>query len=301
MSGRVPEFLVDGERHDLPWRAWTFERAVSAGWRPVLEACVADDAPWVRHESFYRCHMADVDDRVPVAWRRAVASRLADLTGLDLVDVATVTGQRMAPGDGALAHTDAPQLGFEVVRWIVQLDDVGEGGVFHALDDQGEVAWSRAPRPGGGVVFAAHPGTSHVVTPTETTRRTVVFHAQHRANDARVAASVRAVFDGLRFDRLPTAVLRAADDAEASWPEDATDRAGRVAWALVRDGTGEDEAAAAYRAALEGVPGDAPVAWQVAAWAVRCVREGFDVRAWAALSDAVRAGWMARFADVGVD
>lgn len=256
----------------------------------ILDACVAAQQDWDRHESFYRCDMAVITGRVPRALRRDVARVLQDHTGMPLHSDTTVTAQRMVPGDGARVHTDCPRLGFEAVRLVVQLDgvaDPGVGGVFVAHpDEDGRIdAWTRPPRRGGAVAFAMHPGSFHSVTPTGVQRRTVVFHALHRGNDADVAARVRDLLTPMRFDALPGCLDAVMAEAEATRSDEATGRAAAVGWVLATWQQPDDVVVAGYRTALED--GEAwGASWPVAlaCWVVKLHQDVFDVHAWSVLA-----------------
>ncbi|MCB9665547.1 MAG: hypothetical protein H6732_15660 [Alphaproteobacteria bacterium] len=301
---------ADAQRVEAPFPLWWTEAALPDDDLTRLTVLTASTLPWVRHESFYRCWIAEVTDRVDPDLRAAVARALAAWTGAPLAPSTTVTLQRMEPGDLARVHTDHPRLGYEAVRLVVALDGQGrpeDGGRFEVFADARGVQpiWTLAPRRGQGWAFVLGPASHHAVSPCAGARLTAVFHAAHRGNDAAVEAWVRGLFAPLRFDRLGAHLAPLMAEAEATHDDDHTLRAGRVAWALAAWGLADDTVTEGYRRALDPAPLD-EAAWPLAlaGWATTLIADGFDPARWAALAaraapsvhDPVRPAWEALLA-----
>lgn len=281
--------------HRAPYTLFTVEDAFSQERQAALEALFDAEVEWARHDDpLYRCFIAEVTERLDGPWLRALARRMAELTGLDLIERAGATVQRMEPGDYVDVHDDRPLLGFEAARLVLQLDRdwvANDGGLFRAFDGE-EPVLERYPERAAATGIALSTASLHEVTCTRRTRHSVVFNFWHMANAETVERTVRGLFDRMSFGALPDAVARLAAVAEAERSEADTHRAASVAIALISWGYDSDEAAAGYGRAL-GASGpneseirsefDAAVA--IAGWLLRLHVEDFDSNAWSALRD----------------
>jgi len=286
--------MLEKPRHlDAPFCLFTLEGALSEARLVALEALFDAEPAWVRHEDhFYECFIAEVTDALDRRWLQALARRMAEHTGLDLVDAVQVTIQRMTPGDHADPHTDRPLLGYEAARLVLQLDAQWEpvdGGLFRAFDGDAPIL-ARAPSRNQAVGFALTSRSLHEVTPTARIRRSVVFNFWHAGNSAAVEALVRGLFVGMDFGSLPEAVWRRAEQAEVTHSEEATHRASAVSIALLAWGYSPQETAEGYTLALEApsTPTMSPdqeivIAVALAGWLHRLYTEDFDIERWTAL------------------
>lgn len=303
------------ERHDDPFPCFTVDRALSEPLAAELRAMFDEPHAWEHHHGgFYECYLTEVSARVPAAFQAQLARQWAGLFEEPLTERVKVTLQRMEPGQQARVHTDRPLLGFETARLIVQLGErwsPGEGGVFCVHPDPaGErVSWERAPAWNQGFAFSMGKRSFHSVTPVRgMTRRTAVFHFWHAGNSPALAQQVRSLFEGCRFDRLPAEVVRVAERAERSEPEELTWRAGLLAWALHAWGVSGAGVAEAYLAALcspepweqQGALSGQEATVALGRWVVELYAGEVDLRAWERLQrrlgpvQGAAEGWRAR-------
>ena len=271
-----------------PYCLFTVDAAFSAERLAGLEALFRADVRWVRHEDhFYECFIADVSAALDPRWLRALAHRMATLTGIELTDKVQVTIQRMEPGDHAAPHTDRPLVGYEAARLVVQLDRdwaTEDGGCFRAFSGD-DLVIARWPQRNSAVGFTLTAASLHDVLPTHRVRRSVVFNFWHIGNTEAVQAMVHSLFAHMDFGSLPLAVAAVADVAEVTHTETATHRASAVAIALLAWGYDPDEAAAGYLLALSPDAVCEPVdaltaAAALARWLVRLHTEDFDLDVW---------------------
>ncbi|TNE88078.1 MAG: 2OG-Fe(II) oxygenase [Deltaproteobacteria bacterium] len=245
----------------------------------ALTDAARGDLAWERYDSFYRCWIA----RVPMALTRTLPETLTELTGVPLTPRTRLTLQRMAPGDGATAHTDRPLLGYESVRLVVQLTEgwqPGDGGRFAVHPDpQGaETTRWHEPTRGTAVAFAMRRDSHHSVEDCARERLTAVVHCEHIGNTEQLGHALRGLLTGARFTELPAAVHPLMDEAEATRDEQATLYAGTVALVLHRWGQPPEAVAEGYAAALAPWTADGPFA--AARWLARLWLEDFDLAAW---------------------
>lgn len=285
--------LADADAHRQPFRYAVSRAGLDVDTVGLLRALFRDDAPWARHQDhFYRCWIAVVTDEVPASLREVVRQRVVALLDLPLATDVFVTAQRMEATDGATVHTDRPLVGYEAARLVVQLDadwSRHDGGLFlvHA-DEQGPAVDEVVPRVGGAVAFELSRSSFHTVTPTSRVRNTVVFNLWHAGNPPDLAPRVVALFDGLRFDRLPRVLdplLRAADEAGDT---DAGEWLAHRAWALSRWGFGDDEVVQACATEVAALPDDLRAGRALADWATHLRLVDFHRPAWEAVVQAVR-------------
>jgi hypothetical protein len=277
--------------HRDPFPCLTVDEALPAEILALLEALFEEEHDWEHHHGgFYECFLTEVSERLPADFSAALVERMAALLDQPLTSRVKVTLQRMEPGQQARVHTDRPLLGFEAARLIVQLQrgwEPGDGGVFCLHPDAAGLvtAWERPPRHNQGFGFVMGLRSFHSVSPVVRARRSVVFHFWHAGNSVELARQVRALFEGCRFDRLPATVVAEAAEAELRWPEEASYRAGLVAWVLHRWGEPEAVVLAGYREELEAVPpwvgeagGDAVIG--LARWVAELYAGEVSVEAW---------------------
>ena len=174
---------------------------------------------------------------------------------------------------------------------VLQLDGNGDaelGGVFAVHPDEAgaQTTWSHPPNRGDALAFVMRNASHHSVTATKSTRRTIVFHAQHLGNASAVAQFVSALFADLRYDQLPPVldpIIAEAETTEAFI--DRTREAACVAWALMQWDCAADVVVAGYRSALTNDSlGEAPWPVALARWVSILWTADFDVNAWAAMA-----------------
>ena len=244
-----------------------------------LEASFTDPQPFVRHQdSFYRCDIARVDERVPAALTEALRDAVSSALDVPLAGPVHVTAQRMNPSDGSDRHTDHPRAGYEYARLILQLD-APEGGRFRAFAD--EAVWlTRPPRRNHALALELSPRSDHDVTPCAALRRSVVFHFFHPQNPPDAAQRLAEALGPLRLADLPRALHPLLDDAEARLPDTLTGRAALGARHAHRRGRPLDAVAAAYRDSCDGRPLHPDD--QISGFLVGLHLDGFDHLAWRA-------------------
>ena len=279
-----------------PWPCWTFEQALGEKRLGEVRAAITDALDWVRHDSFYQCHMAQLTEQLSPAFLAALRERVAEISGWPLAEQVNVTAQRMGRGDHAKPHTDRPLLGFETVRLVVQLTEdwsPSRGGWFCAHPDvAGEaLAWRRGAHADGAVLFAADPAAHHSVTPVVDSRLTAVFNFWHLGNTEHTEAWVAGLFAQADLGALPPELDALVVHSEATLPFELTTRAALAAWACSRWTDDVAVVRAAYLATLKDGPPDVatPTAALLASWAALLFDEGFPVRAWAPLAERVWA------------
>lgn len=262
--------------------AGAFRLAVTDAWLApddlaMLASVFHGKHSWQRHDQhFYRCDIVHVEGQLSAARVRGAHADLARSLDLPLHPQMTVTAQRMHPDDGSDRHTDAPQAGYEAARLIVQLD-AAQGGRFRAFD--GERVWvDRAPAPNHAVAIELSTKSHHDVTPCGSLRRTLVFHAWHRANPPDARARLDAWFAGWSPAQLPRAWDPMVTEIEATRPDEVSGAAAAVAWSMRKAGSPDHDAESAYRAVARGKPLAPQAAWWQ--WVVRLHRDGFDREAW---------------------
>lgn len=290
--------LAHPVRHEAPFVYFTVRDALGAGVCERLAAEFDVTDAWERHDTFYQCWMRDITGAIGPDLRGVLIGRMAQVTGLPLIDGLKVTAQRMLPGDQALPHSDRPLLGFEAVRLVLQLTPdwrPEHGGWFRVFADPDGLQTVRehAPRFDTAVGFAMLPGSHHAVTPVTAERRTVVFNFWHAGNTPALRDHLRDLFGAMRFGDLPSALDPLISEAEQTHDDEATLRAATAAYALMRWGLPEVVQAQGYTATLRGwdpeVPGPHGAAVALARWATRLWHDDFDLQAWATLRDRLQA------------
>jgi len=286
--------LQDPVAHTTPFRCFTFDTALPERWCAALEAQFAAEPDWQHHVlPFYEALVADVTAELPADWWPLLRERVSALVGFRLGEQVRVTIQRMEPGHRADPHTDRPLVGYEVARLVVQLTpswQPGDGGLFRGHPDEaGEViALEREPLRNRGFVFEMTPETHHSVTHVVRRRHAVVFNFWHAGNPEPLADQVEALFADFRVDGLPRALDALAAEVEATEPEEVSERASSVAWALQAWGYPPEVVVAGYTQSValgEALPSEAPqheagVAIELARWVASLHLDPFRASRW---------------------
>ncbi len=268
-------------------------KALPSPWADHLLALFEAPQAWQHHRSFYRAAIAVVSDQVPRAWRQQMARRAAELFELPLVDDCRITIQTMTEGQGSDVHSDRPLAGYEVARWVWQLNEdwsPAHGGVLGIHGPDGGRVRSHEPVWNSLFGFVMYPESVHSVSEVHALRRTVVVHFFHPANSEAMATHLSRLMGAMDFSTWPTALWDRADVAEQVHPDEQTFAAGAVAWLLHHWGRPLEEVIDAYDA-VAPVPRDD--AWfdalvqedltpstLLAIWAVHLHLDHFDPRSW---------------------
>lgn len=244
--------LLQPKHYDKPFPFFHVASAFSEEQCAVLECLFSKVGEWQHRDgAFYRCSLRDVTEHIPATFQTAVLSRMREITGLPLVNRVVVTAQQMLPGHVIGIHSDRPQLGYEIVRLVVQLNrqwQAEHGGVLELFSSpESEAVFSLNPKYNEAFGFLLHADSYHGVTEVTQPRQTVVFNFWHAANTPELAAHVQALFANTHFSELPAALDPVASAAEVRLPEDVTFRAGTAAIALHRWGYDEETIITGYQ------------------------------------------------------
>ena len=272
--------LYDLRPYDEPFAYVRADRVDSALLNDLVRR-VEQPQEWVRYDSFYRCWIAQVEG--PIEASGALVDIMGPLLGLPLGPSVRCTLQRMAPGDGATAHSDRPLLGYECARLVIQLTPAWRphmGGRFAVHPDADGMRTTRRHEPlkGTAVAFAMRPQAHHSVEACAAERLTAVLHFEHVGNSAALATRLREDLGAMRFSDLPARVHPLMDRAEATRPERDSLRAATVAWLLGHWGCTPGDQALGYAEGLE--PWSGRGAFPAARWVAHLWHEYFPVDAW---------------------
>jgi hypothetical protein len=244
------------QHHSEPFEFFTGDAALPPDLLAQLINLFEEDLSWEHHhDSFYKAYLCEIGDRIPSEIHSNLAHRMSEITGLPLCESIRATIQRMEPGQFAGPHTDRPLMGYEAVRLIVQLNkdwNTGDGGELHLHpDSDGETtSHTRPPRFNTAFGFVMGPNSFHSVQPVKTQRRTAVFNFWHQGNTPDLARWVRDQLKDIRFDTLPKALEERAIEAEATYSEADSFRAGVMAHFLHQWGFNDAWICQAYESGL---------------------------------------------------
>jgi len=246
-----------------------------------------------RDEAFYRCFLRECTEEISAPFLRALAVRMAEVTGLPLTEQVSVTAQRLEPGQEIGVHSDRPRVGYELVRLVVALNpewEPGDGGVlelFSCADKEAE--FQVEPRFNCCFGFTLHPDSLHRVSRAVKPRKSVVFNFWHPANTPALAGHVQELMKGMHFSALPAALDAVAARAESQLTEADTFRASVAAWVLVQWGYGTEIITRGYEVAAELAPRSSvevahrgPVG--LACWLALLYCDSFHLHAWVAFA-----------------
>ncbi len=204
---RQPGCLWSPTVHTHPYPYLSFERTLTPSHCSGLEQLFTQTDGWsARDGAFYQCSLRDITHSVPLELRGALQLRLADLMGQPLTHRVEVTAQRMDPGQQVGVHTDAPRLGYEAVRLVLQLArgwQPEHGGVFQVWrSEDGPVVSEWPPLHNHAIAFALHAESHHAVTQVTERRRCLVFNFWHVGNTERAEQLVSSLVQPLHFSAL---------------------------------------------------------------------------------------------------